>query len=204
VRKDDRLQEAFVEILPEFREAIEGLSGGDWIKLILWFNWNDRPKKRMVLKVHPRGNPKNPIKGVFATRSPYRPNPIALYTARIHSIDDDRLYIDWIDAQDGTPIVDIKPLIERLDCPFDEVDERELELDRTLWIGNLKVIPRKSEHLDGLEEVLPEEYDALTLEIGPKSVTLTAKELKDLIKVLKEAYDDLPVEIKYKLGELEC
>lgn len=107
----------FIEILPEFREATEGLAEGDWIKLVLWFHKSDRPEKRRVLKVHPCGNPENPQRGVFATRSPVRPNPIALYTVRIHRIEEGKLYIDEIDAFDGTPVLDIKPFVERLDCP---------------------------------------------------------------------------------------
>jgi hypothetical protein len=119
-------------------------------------------------------------------------------------IENNRLYIDWIDAEDGTPVVDIRTFIERLDCPFEELDERELELDETRWIGELKIIPRKSEHMDELEEVSPEEYDALVIEIGQKATILTAQELRDLIETLKLVYNTLPVEIKDKLGELEC
>jgi tRNA-Thr(GGU) m(6)t(6)A37 methyltransferase TsaA len=204
IRKDDGLHETFIEVLPEFTEAMDDLREGDWIKLLLWFHESDTPKRREILKVHPHGNPKNPIKGVFATRSPYRPNPIGLYTVQIHRIERNRLYIDWIDARNGTPVIDIKPFVERLDCPFDELDERELELDRTAWVGELKIIPRKDEHLDELEEVSPEEYDAVIFELGPKATTLTAKELRDLIETLKEVYDSLPVEIKDKLGEPEC
>ena len=114
VRKERR---TFIEILPEFWEATEGLTEGDWIKLILWFHESDKPERRGILKVHPRGNPENPLRGVFATRSPLRPNPIAIYTVRIRHIEERRLYIDEIDAFDGTPVVDIKPFVERLDCP---------------------------------------------------------------------------------------
>ncbi|ASJ02581.1 tRNA-Thr(GGU) m(6)t(6)A37 methyltransferase TsaA [Thermococcus profundus] len=204
LRNDERLHETSIEVLPEFTEAIEGLREGDWIKLLLWFHESDGPEKRRILKVHPRGNPRNPVRGVFATRSPYRPNPVALYTVQIHRIEGNMLYIDWIDARDGTPVVDIKPFVERLDCPFDEIEERELDLDKAFWIGKLRIIPRKSEHLDELEEVSPEEYDSLIIEIGPKATTLSARELKDLINFLKEVYDNLPVEIKDRLGEPEC
>lgn len=205
VRKDEELNETFIEILPEFREAIDGLHEGDWIKLVLWFHESDTPARWSILKVHPYGNPKNPLTGVFATRSPYRPNPIALYTVMIHRIDENRLYIDWIDAHDGTPVVDIKIFVERLDCPKEvPIEEREAHIREGRVIGEVNIIPRKSEHLDELEEVSPEEYDALILEIGPKSTTLTARELKDLIKALKEVYDRLPVEVKDKLGEPEC
>ena len=64
---------------------------------------------------------------------------------------------------------------------------------------NVNIIPRKADHLDELEEVSPEEYDALILEIGPKTTTLTAKELVELIDALNEVYESLPVEIRDKL-----
>ncbi|WP_188203153.1 tRNA (N6-threonylcarbamoyladenosine(37)-N6)-methyltransferase TrmO [Thermococcus camini] len=197
VRKDG---ETFIEILPEFREAMDGLAEGDWIKLILWFHASDTPERRNVLKVHPYNNPENPLRGVFATRSPYRPNPVALYTVRIHRIEGRRLYIDDIDAFDETPVVDIKIFVERYDCPKEvPIEEREAHIRKGRMIGEVNLIPRKAEHLDELEEVSPEEYDALILEIGPKTTTLTAKELAELIEALKDVYENLPVEIKDKL-----
>ncbi|WP_346766011.1 TrmO family methyltransferase [Thermococcus sp. M39] len=71
VRKDK--VETILEIFPEFKDAIDGLHEGDWIKLILWFHKSDTPEKRQILKVHPYNNPQNPLTGVFATRSPVRP-----------------------------------------------------------------------------------------------------------------------------------
>ncbi len=129
VRKNE---ETFIEILPEFKEALDGLRDGDWIKLVLWFHGSDTPERRSVLKVHPYNNPENPLRGVFATRSPVRPNPIALYTVRIHRIEKERLYIDEIDAFDGTPVVDIKPFVERLDCPE----------EARLWESRLYTTPK--------------------------------------------------------------
>ncbi|BAA30154.1 tRNA (N6-threonylcarbamoyladenosine(37)-N6)-methyltransferase TrmO [Pyrococcus horikoshii] len=111
IRKEKNV---FIEILPEFREGMEGLREGDWIKLILWFHKSDTPELRRILKVHPHGNPENPLTGVFATRSPFRPNP---YTVKVHKIEGNRIYIDWIDAEDGTPVSDIKIFPERYDCP---------------------------------------------------------------------------------------
>jgi hypothetical protein len=70
-------------------------------------------------------------------------------------------------------------------------------------IGEVNLIPRKEEHLDELEEVPPEEYDALILEIGPKTTMLTAKELVELIDALQEVYESLPVEIRDKLRKHE-
>ncbi len=200
IRKNEELQETFVEILPEFLEAVDGLRNGDWIKLVLWFHESDTPARRRVLKVHPYGNPKNPLTGVFATRSPYRPNPIALYTVRIHSIEGNRLYIDWVDAMDGTPVVDIKIFVERYDCPKEiPIEEREAHIRESRMIGEVNVIPRKSGHLDELEKVSPEEYDAVILEIGPKTTTLTARELVELIEALQGVYENLPVEIRDRL-----
>ena len=200
IRKNEKLQETFIEVLPEFLEAVDGLRNGDWIKLVLWFHESDTPARRRVLKVHPYGNPKNPLTGVFATRSPYRPNPVALYTVRIHSIEGNRLYIDWVDAMDGTPVVDIKIFVERYDCPKEiPIEEREAHIRESRMIGEVNVIPRKSGHLDELEEVSPEEYDAVILEIGPKTTTLTAGELVELIEALQGVYENLPVEIRDRL-----
>jgi len=186
VHKDS---ETFLEIYPEFAEALEGLNEGDWIKLILWLHESDTPEKRKILKVHPHNNPENPLKGVFATRSPVRPNPLAIYAFKIHRIERNRLYVDWIDANDGTPIVDIKILVERFDCPREmSIDEQELDIPSS----------RKSESLHP-KEISPEKYNALVLELGSKTTILTAKELVELIRALKEFYDRLPIEIKDKL-----
>ncbi len=117
--------ETFIEILPEFVEAAEDLREGDWIKLILWFHESDSPERRKTLKVHPHGDPGNPLTGVFATRSPVRPNPLALYTVQINRIEENKLHIDRIDAMDGTPVADIKIFVERLDCPEHDFKRRE-------------------------------------------------------------------------------
>ncbi len=79
------------------------------------------------------------------------------------------------------------------------IEEREAEIKAGRTIGEVNLIPRKADHLDELEEVSPEEYDALILEIGPKTTTLTAKELVKLIDALNEVYEGLPVEIRDKL-----
>ncbi|WP_366516833.1 TrmO family methyltransferase [Thermococcus sp.] len=76
-----------------------------------------RPQGEKSSRCTPTGTRRTGLTGVFATRSPYRPNPVALYTVRIHRIKEGRLYIDEIDAEDGTPVVDIKIFVERYDCP---------------------------------------------------------------------------------------
>ncbi|MFA4647517.1 tRNA (N6-threonylcarbamoyladenosine(37)-N6)-methyltransferase TrmO [Pyrococcus kukulkanii] len=199
IRKENGV---FIEILPEFLEAVDGLSEGDWIKVIAWLHESDTPEKRKVLKVHPRGNPRNPLTGVFATRSPLRPNPFALYTVRIERIEGNKLYISWVDAYEGTPVLDIRIFVKRLDCPS-EIERREVNKGRGVRIGEINLIPRKSNYLGKLEEVSPEEFEALTVEIGPKTAVLSAEELCTLIKTLKKIYEELPVEIRGKLGCLE-
>jgi tRNA-Thr(GGU) m(6)t(6)A37 methyltransferase TsaA len=79
------------------------------IWVLYWFDRNDTPEKRSVLTVHPRGNPENPLTGVFATRSPVRPNLIALTRCKVRSVKDNVVEIDDIDALPDTPVLDLKP-----------------------------------------------------------------------------------------------
>ncbi len=74
-----------------------------------WFDQNDTPEKRAILQVHPRGNRENPLSGVFATRSPFRPNLIAQTRCKVISVKENVIEIDTIDAFDKTPVLDIKP-----------------------------------------------------------------------------------------------
>ena len=93
------------------RDVSEGLRdlrpGTDVIVL----TWLDRAR-RDVLRVHPRGDPANPEQGVFSTRSPDRPNPIGLHRVRILSIEGRRIYVRNLEALDGTPIMDVKPVLD--------------------------------------------------------------------------------------------
>ena len=107
-----------LEIHEEFEAALEGLTEGQWIILLVWFHLSDTPELRRTLKVHPMGDRSRPLRGVFATRSPLRPNPIGKYTVKIRKFLNSRtIEIDPIDAFDSTPIIDIKPFIKNLDCP---------------------------------------------------------------------------------------
>ena len=99
--------EAWLEILPEYREAIEGLAVNDEILILTWLHLGNRE----TLKVHPRGIPENQLMGVFATRSPDRPNPIGIHQATILEIDGGKIRVSRLEAVDGTPVVDIKPVI---------------------------------------------------------------------------------------------
>jgi tRNA-Thr(GGU) m(6)t(6)A37 methyltransferase TsaA len=99
--------DAWIEIYPRFLEALDGITQNDSVILLTWFHLAERD----ILKVHPRGNPQNPLTGVFATRSPDRPNPIGLHRVRVLEIDKQRgLRVHPLEAIDGTPVVDIKPV----------------------------------------------------------------------------------------------
>jgi tRNA-Thr(GGU) m(6)t(6)A37 methyltransferase TsaA len=99
---------AVLEVLPEYLEGFDGAQVGGELIVITWLH---RARKD-VLKVHPRDNPSNPLTGVFLTRSPDRPNPIGLHRVKVLEMKADRLSIGPIEAIDGTPVIDIKPVIE--------------------------------------------------------------------------------------------
>jgi tRNA-Thr(GGU) m(6)t(6)A37 methyltransferase TsaA len=97
--------DAWLEVEPWVAEALHGIAVGDELIVITWLH----QARRDVFKVHPRSNPRNPLTGVFATRSPDRPNPLGLHPVIVRAIDGPRLRIGPIEAIDGTPVVDIKP-----------------------------------------------------------------------------------------------
>jgi tRNA-Thr(GGU) m(6)t(6)A37 methyltransferase TsaA len=99
--------DAWLEVESWAEAALHGIAVGDELIVITWFH----QARRDVFKVHPRSNPRNPLTGVFATRSPDRPNPLGLHPVVVHAIDGNRLRIGPIEAIDGTPVVDIKPVL---------------------------------------------------------------------------------------------
>jgi tRNA-Thr(GGU) m(6)t(6)A37 methyltransferase TsaA len=99
--------DAWLEVEPWAAEALHGVAAGDEIIVITWFH----RAARDVLKVHPRSDPRNPLTGVFATRSPDRPNPLGLHPVTVRAIEGTRLRVGPIEAIDGTPVVDIKPVL---------------------------------------------------------------------------------------------
>ena len=104
---DEGAPEATVVIEPQFAPALDGIEPGDDV---LVFTWLDRAD-REVLEVHPRGDRSRPRTGVFATRSPHRPNPIGLHRVRVLAIEADRLRVADLEALDGTPVLDLKPVM---------------------------------------------------------------------------------------------
>jgi tRNA-Thr(GGU) m(6)t(6)A37 methyltransferase TsaA len=104
---DEGAPEAWLIFDAVVSEALRGLGAGDEIIVITWL---DRAK-RDVLTVHPRGDPSRPLTGVFATRAPHRPNPIGLHRVTITEVDGLRIRVDGLEALNGTPIVDVKPVL---------------------------------------------------------------------------------------------
>jgi tRNA (adenine37-N6)-methyltransferase len=99
----------------KFAPGLLGLDGFSHVWVLWWFDRNDTPEKRSVLQVHPRGNPENPLAGVFACRSPMRPNLLAQTLCRVIAVRDNVVEIESIDAFADTPILDLKPYIPRSD-----------------------------------------------------------------------------------------
>lgn len=97
--------DALLEVEPWAAEGLRGMVAGDEIVVITWLHRAHRD----VLQVRPRSDPQRALKGVFATRSPDRPNPLGLHPVVVRAIDGNRLLIGPIEAIDGTPVVDIKP-----------------------------------------------------------------------------------------------
>jgi tRNA-Thr(GGU) m(6)t(6)A37 methyltransferase TsaA len=109
-------QSVFIKIDEAYGDGLLGLDQFSHILVLAWFHENDTEEKRKTLLVHPRGDKANPLTGVFATRSPARPNLIALFTCEILSIEGNVIYVKDIDAIHGTPVIDIKPYIPRSDA----------------------------------------------------------------------------------------
>ena len=107
---DEGAPDAWLVFDPAVRQGIANITVGSEVIVLTWL---DRAQ-RDVLAVHPRGNENQPLTGVFSTRSPDRPNPIGLHTVQVLDIDDLRIRVRNLEALDGTPIVDVKPILEPL------------------------------------------------------------------------------------------
>lgn len=104
---DEGAPGAWLVFEPDMLEALRSLQAGDEVVVITWL---DRAR-RDVLSVHPRGDTSRPPEGVFSTRSPHRPNPIGLHQVEITAIDGRRVRVRSLEAVDGTPILDLKPIL---------------------------------------------------------------------------------------------
>ncbi|HXS83930.1 MAG TPA: tRNA (N6-threonylcarbamoyladenosine(37)-N6)-methyltransferase TrmO [Methylomirabilota bacterium] len=99
--------DAWLEVEPWARAALLRVSAGDELLVFTWLHQG----KRNVFQVYPRNDPRHRLHGVFATRSPDRPNPIGLHPVTVRRIVGTRLRIGPIEAIDGTPVVDVKPVL---------------------------------------------------------------------------------------------
>ncbi|MET7302293.1 tRNA (N6-threonylcarbamoyladenosine(37)-N6)-methyltransferase TrmO [Embleya sp. NPDC005575] len=104
---DEGAPDAWLVFEEEVRAGLGDLRAGDEVVLLTWLDRAGRD----VLSVHPRGDRERPATGVFSTRSPDRPNPIGLHRIVITEVDDLRLHVRNLEAIDGTPILDVKPVL---------------------------------------------------------------------------------------------
>ena len=105
---DEGAPETTIEIAAEYESALGGIEVGDELVVLTWLDRADRD----VLTVHPRDDTSRPETGVFATRSPHRPNPIGLHRVRVLGLEGPRLRVADLEALDGTPVLDLKPVLE--------------------------------------------------------------------------------------------
>jgi tRNA-Thr(GGU) m(6)t(6)A37 methyltransferase TsaA len=108
---DEGAPSAWLHFDPSVLDALSSLHVGDEVLILTWLDRANRD----VLRVHPRGDPSRPQEGVFSTRSPHRPNPIGLHRVEITAIDGIRVQVKSLEALDGTPILDVKPLLGEID-----------------------------------------------------------------------------------------
>ncbi|MFB7292991.1 tRNA (N6-threonylcarbamoyladenosine(37)-N6)-methyltransferase TrmO [Actinacidiphila glaucinigra] len=106
---DEGSPEAWLVFEPGVARALRGLRAGMDVVVLTWL---DRTR-RDVLEVRPRGDRERPLTGVFATRSPDRPNPVGLHRVRVVEADGLRLRVRDLEALDGTPVLDVKLVLER-------------------------------------------------------------------------------------------
>lgn len=104
---DEGAPDAWIVFDPAVLGALAGIQAGDEVMVLTWL---DRAH-RDVLRVHPRGDTSRAMQGVFSTRSPHRPNPIGLHRVEVASVEGDRVRVRNLEAVDGTPVVDVKPVL---------------------------------------------------------------------------------------------
>jgi tRNA-Thr(GGU) m(6)t(6)A37 methyltransferase TsaA len=108
---DEGAPDAWIELNDRTAPGLLGMKVGDELLVLTWLHLAERD----VLQVHPRGEPARPLTGVFATRSPARPNPIGLHRVTVLALEDRRMRVAPIEAVDGTPVIDIKRVLKGYD-----------------------------------------------------------------------------------------
>ncbi len=104
---DEGAPDAWLSFEPDVLDALQGIEPGDELLVFTWLDRADRD----VLMVHPRSDPSRPMAGVFTTRSPHRPNPIGIHRVEVAAVEGTRLKVNNLEVLDGTPIVDVKPVL---------------------------------------------------------------------------------------------
>ena len=104
---DEGAPDAWIVFERDILAGLDGVGAGDRVIVLTWLDRAERD----VLKVHPRDDPSNPLRGVFGTRSADRPNPIGLHEVEVIAIDGERMRVRPLEALDGTPVVDLKPVL---------------------------------------------------------------------------------------------
>lgn len=104
---DEGAPDAWLDLEPQYAPALDGVKPGDELLVLTWFH----QARRDELQTRPRNEPSRPMTGVFATRSPDRPNPIGLHRVTIREISGTRLLVGPLEAIDGTPVIDVKPVL---------------------------------------------------------------------------------------------
>jgi tRNA-Thr(GGU) m(6)t(6)A37 methyltransferase TsaA len=100
--------DAWLVLEPRVIDALEGVAPGDRVIVLTWLDRADRS----ILRVHPRDDRSNPMRGVFSTRSADRPNPIGLHEVEVLAVDGNRVKVSDLEALDGTPVLDLKPVLD--------------------------------------------------------------------------------------------
>jgi tRNA-Thr(GGU) m(6)t(6)A37 methyltransferase TsaA len=108
---DEGAPDAYLILDPKIEAALDGIAAGDEIIVLTWLHEADRS----ILRVHPRDDLSRDEQGVFNTRSSSRPNPIGLHRVRVLGVDGVRVHVSSLEAIDGTPIVDIKPVLGNIE-----------------------------------------------------------------------------------------
>ena len=125
-------QEAKVRVFPEFCAGLKGIEDFSHLIILYWINLRDNEEERRTLLVFPRRHAVNVETGVFACRSPSRPNPIGLCVVELLKIEKCVLTVKDLDAFEGSPIIDIKPYIPKADfIPNARVPEWTLQGPKT-------------------------------------------------------------------------
>jgi tRNA-Thr(GGU) m(6)t(6)A37 methyltransferase TsaA len=111
MQADEGAPDAWLELVPQVADGLRGINVGDALFVLTWLHLAQRD----VLQVHPRGDLNRPLTGVFATRSPDRPNPVGLHRVSVLEVMEGKLRVAPLEAVDGTPIIDIKPVLKGSD-----------------------------------------------------------------------------------------